>query len=207
MSAGTWEVVRKRRTPYAGPACCQPLGECGRASLWHTHQPHYPPPHRLTDCPSASALGPEPGNRLCNRHWAGERSIQTGRWESWGRRKWIGASTTQWKVQVNLQSKFIRHDPGWMSTQRNMHTCTVSLTCLTPSLCPRGLRSHSRACTHLDRCSMSEGKGFPPRIWECWTNIYSSLDWQSHSDILRSWAFFSPSNSFSAPDCGLKSTD
>lgn len=33
----------------------------------------------LTACPSASALGPEPGNRLCNHHWVGEQSIQTGR--------------------------------------------------------------------------------------------------------------------------------
>lgn len=43
----SWE---RGEPPSAGPACCQPPGECGRAPLWHTHQPLCPPPHRLTAC-------------------------------------------------------------------------------------------------------------------------------------------------------------
>lgn len=65
----SWE---RGEPPSAGPACCQPPGECGRAPLWHTHQPLCPPPHRLTDWLPASTLGSEPGNRLIDRATATE---------------------------------------------------------------------------------------------------------------------------------------
>lgn len=66
----------------------------------------------------------------------------------------------------------------WLDVYTDKHAHVHSFTHMPPSLGPRGLRSLSRACTHLDRCYMSEGKDFPWRLLKCWTNIYSSQDWQ-----------------------------
>lgn len=66
MSAGTWEVVRKRRTPLRRPGLLPATGGMWEsASLTHasTALPSTTPPDWLT----ASVLGPEPGNRLIDR--------------------------------------------------------------------------------------------------------------------------------------------